>query len=234
MAHKEAYLFCSSKGIADEQLAKAEQERGRKRERTSEEPEAAGASKRIRSASVSSTISVSTISTNMTRSQSPRRSNSGGKRRLGSPSLSQSPFPNDSSRQDRRFPSVSRSPPSQPKAMDREKKRRRSSFSSVDSISSDDRRDNRRDSRRRDSSRSTRRRYQHMSPPMRGRRTESTSPKREARRIPSDRDPSREDFGNGGGSHRNDFKDHQPPARERSLSPFSKRLALTQSMNMGR
>src|SRR5271155_3798809 len=55
------------KGIADEQLAKMEQERGRKRERQSEDPEFGGASKRMRSASASS-VSVSTISTNLSQS----------------------------------------------------------------------------------------------------------------------------------------------------------------------
>jgi hypothetical protein len=33
---------------------------------------------------------------------------------------------------------------------------------------------------------------------------------------------------------RRDLQENKPPVRERSLSPFSKRLALTQAMNMGR
>jgi hypothetical protein len=212
------------KGVADEQLAKAERERerGRKRERQSEEPDSMGTSKRMRSASVSS-ASVSTISTNMSRSPSPQNS------RPRSTSFSRSPSQNRGGRQPRRLStSISRSPPPQPRTVD-EKKRRRYSYSSQDSRMSDDG-NVMQDSRERESSRSTRRKYRHVSPPARGRGTDSRSPQRGRRRV-SDHEPVRDDRKSG---HRNGFKETRAPARERSLSPFSKRLALTQAINMGR
>ncbi|CAG8949513.1 hypothetical protein HYFRA_00007743 [Hymenoscyphus fraxineus] len=97
------------KGVADEQIAKAEQERERKRERQSETPEIT--SKRRRSASISS-ASVSSISTTMSRSPSPRRSYAETRQRKPrSPSMSRSPaLRKDSSHQDRRYNSISQSP----------------------------------------------------------------------------------------------------------------------------
>ncbi|CZR60366.1 uncharacterized protein PAC_10262 [Phialocephala subalpina] len=196
------------KGIADQQLAKAELERGRKRERQSEDPESR---KRIRSAS---SASVTTIST---RSPSPPAD------RRKSISISESP--------QRRPKSTSLSPrPSHQRLPDSEKKRRRESYSSVDSYSSTERRA----SRERRSSRSTRRRFQQASPPVRGRKaTESRSPFRERRKLSNDRQRDghrgRDSFGDTVMSSSN----RPPPPRERSLSPFSKRLALTQAMNMG-
>jgi len=211
------------KGIADEQLAKAELERGRKRERASEDPELRGASKRMRSAS---SASVSTISTNLSRSPPPRQSTRNldeGKQR--SMSISKSPPRRDSRRNVARSHSLSKSPPPVQKLTDSEKKRRRASLSSGGSYTSGEGQD----SRERDSSRSTRRRFQELSPPARGRRTESRSPHRGRRRLSNDRRSGRNGFHNGGPV----LQENRPP-RERSLSPFSKRLALTQAMNMGR
>jgi hypothetical protein len=211
------------KGIADEQLAKAELERGRKRERASEDPELRGASKRMRSAS---SASVSTISPNLSRSPSPKPSTrkiDEGKRR--SMSISKSPPRRDSRRNVARSHSLSKSPPPVQKLTDSEKKRRRASLSSGGSYTSGEGRD----SRERDSSRSTRRRFQELSPPARGRRTESRSPHRGRRRLSNDRRSGRNGFHNGGPV----LQENRPP-REKSLSPFSKRLALTQAMNMGR
>ncbi|TVY90470.1 hypothetical protein LAWI1_G002690 [Lachnellula willkommii] len=209
------------KGVADEQLAKAEaeRERGRKRERQSDEPESAGEPKRMRSTSVSS---VSTISTNASRSPSPRQARPTG--------VSRSPSRTGLGRQDRRYSSISRSPPSRPKAT-HEKKRRRESYSSVDSPMSNTG-DHVPHSEERGSSRSTRRRYRQDSPPARGRKAEIRSPQRR-RRFSDDREPGRES--RNGGLNRNNFNDeNRRPPKEKSLSPFSKRLALTQSMNMGR
>jgi hypothetical protein len=214
------------KGVADEQLAKAELERGRKRERASEDPELRGASKRMRSASSASSASVSTISTNLSRSPSPRESTRNideGKRR--SMSLSKSPSRRESRRNVARSHSLSKSPPPVQKLTDSEKKRRRASLSSGGSYTSGEGRD----SRERDSSRSTRRRFQELSPPARGRRTESRSPHRRRRRLSNDRRSGRNGFHNGG-----PLSQENRPPRQRSLSPFSKRLALTQAMNMRR
>ncbi|KAA8571472.1 hypothetical protein EYC84_001472 [Monilinia fructicola] len=227
------------KGIADEQLAKLEKERGRKRERQNEDIEM-GAVKRRRSASSAS--SVSTISTNMSRSPSPietRRApdtyNSRSIRRSHSP-----PRPG-SSRLKQRSPSLSPSPPPRQDIRDSARKRRRDSFSSVDSYRSRDEQSMRgsrdsRDSRERANSRSTRKRFNDRSPEARGRRTESRSPYRTRRNISNDRrrfdeprikEERRESFASA--------EAHAPsPPRERSMSPFSKRLALTQAMNMGR
>ncbi|TVY38302.1 hypothetical protein LSUB1_G003692 [Lachnellula subtilissima] len=209
------------KGVADEQLAKAEaeRERGRKRERESKEPESAGKPKRMRSASASS---VSTISTNVSKSPSPQQARP--------TSLSRSPSRTGLGRQDRRYSSISRSPPSRPKTT-HEKKRRRDSYSSVDSRMSNTG-DRVPHSRERGSSRSTRRRYRHDSPPARGRNAEIRSPQRR-RRFSDDREPGRDSRNSG--LNQNNFNDeNKRPPREKSLSPFSKRLALTQSMNMGR
>lgn len=160
----------------------------------------------------------------MSRSPSPRRSYAEpGKRRPRSAGLSQSPAPNkDSSLQDRRYTSISQTPPP-PRANDLEKKRRRDSVSSVDSYISQDKKENTRPSRERGNSRSTRRRFQQVSPPVRGRNTESRSPRRGRGRVVDDREQNR-DKRNGG--------PHDGPPRERSLSPFSKRLALTQAMSI--
>ncbi|KAE9377968.1 hypothetical protein N431DRAFT_435131 [Stipitochalara longipes BDJ] len=218
------------KGVADEQLAKAEQERGRKRERQSEDPEARGAPKRMRSASHSS-VSVSTISTNMSRSPSPTEIPvNPAVRQPMRTSISRSPQPRKSglhqSRSLTRSPSISRSPPRPKHLTDSEKKRRRNSVSSAESYTSDDCQK----SRERTDSRSTRRRFQQISPPARGRRTESRSPYRGRRRLSNDRQRGRNRFSDGG-PPRDTYK---LPPRERSLSPFSKRLALTQAMNMSR
>ncbi|QSZ32056.1 hypothetical protein DSL72_001625 [Monilinia vaccinii-corymbosi] len=221
------------KGIADEQLAKLEKERGRKRERQNEDMEM-GAAKRRRSAS--SVSSVSTISTNMSRSPSPN-----GTRRAPdayssrSVRRSHSPPRPSSSRHKDRSPSLSPSPPPRQDIRDSGKKRRRDSFSSVDSYRSRDEQSVR-NSRERANSRSTRKKFNNRSPEARGRRTESRSPWRARRNSSNDRrrfdeprikEERRESFAS--------RKTHtSPPLRERSMSPFSKRLALTQAMNMGR
>lgn len=204
------------KGIADEQLAKVEmeRERGRKRERQSEDPEGV-ARKRLRSES--STSSVSTISTAMSRSRSPT--------------------PKQTSREDKsnspmrgiirtRSPARSRSPPHVAARLSDGVKRRRESISSVDSYSSADDQGPRRgeSGRERTNSRSTRRRYQKRSPSARGRQTESRTPPPRARR------PLSNNRQNGKSSEVTAGKESFL-RRERSLSPFSKRLALTQAMS---
>lgn len=218
------------RGIADEQLAKVEQERGRKRERQNEDLEM-GASKRRRSIS---SASVSTISTNMSRSPSPRQarpaSDTYDSRQSHSP-----PRP-ASSQHKRRTPSFSPSPPpSRQDIRNSGTKRRRDTSFSVDSYSSREEQDIR-NSRERTNSRSTRKRFNDRSPEVRGRRTESRSPHRGRRNFSHDR--RRFDEPRVKEERRESFvssETHAPrPPRERSMSPFSKRLALTQAMNMGR
>jgi hypothetical protein len=135
-------------------------------------------------------------------------------------------------------PKRSQSPPSRHHLTDSEKKRRRNSFSSADSYASRDGRSYRRGSRERASSRSTRRKFKELSPPVRGRRTESRSPNRDRRRGPSNdrRQPGGDEreqpsHGNGSQLPSNNPSNSRSAPRERSLSPFSKRLALTQAMN---
>lgn len=196
------------KGVADDVLAKSEIERGRKRDRQSEDPEIRTyvsvfqdikvnltlSRKRMRSAS---SASVSTVSTNLSQSPSPRRKKSHS---VSSPR---------------------QNVPSRPGLSDSEKKRRRDSYSSEDSY------DARTVSRERDSIRSTRRRFQQASPQARGRRpTESQSPTRERRKLSNDRQRGRGSLGDNSTTLTNNG-----PPKERSLSPFSKRLALTQAMN---
>jgi hypothetical protein len=187
-----------------------------------------------------SSNSVSTISTNLSQSPSPRPNRDTNIRRPRSASLSISPPPRNSFRHNRR-PPLSRSPSPRPRMTDSERKRRRNSGSSVDSYMSEDESASVRDSRERVSSRSTRRKFNQVSPPARGRRTESRSPYRGRRPLSNDRQrvydrsQDRDRFSNGGPPTRRDTReDTRAPPREKSLSPFSKRLALTQAMNMGR
>ena len=181
-----------------------------------------------------SSVSVSTISTSLSRSPSPQQ------RAKRSDSLEpiSARLPETHSR-DQSFPGrpTSLSPHRQRRALYSEKKRRRSSISSLDSYSSENRRSFGRESRERGSSRSTRRKFQQASPPARGRKTESRSPNRERRRLSNNRQHM-----NGRVQPRaidEAFPQHHETRRnagrprERSLSPFSKRLALTQAMNMG-
>lgn len=193
--------------MADEQLAKAEQERGRKRDRQIEETEGRDSSKRMRSAS---SDSVSTISTKSSQSPPGRAGNEPSYRKslLRSRSGSVSPHQRD--------PATER------------KRRRGSSVSSsagsyVSQINPAGRKEL-------DDLRSTRRRYSSQSPEARGRMTRSKirSPARERRELSNDR---RQDNGRGFRRKGRDDERESAAKRERSLSPFSKRLALTQAMS---
>lgn len=202
--------------MADEQLAKAALERGRKRERQSEEPDISVPTKRIRSKSVSS---VSTISTN--ESPSPIHRSRDQEIHSHQP-RSGTPNQDDPSHNRARTTSTPRS----------ERKRRRDSISSSDSYASGDQRG-------RANSRSTRRRYERVSQSPRGRRTENRSPHRGRGDSFVDRQNAGDGFSNNvrpNAEDRNRNNDSMQrlgrnvPQRERSLSPFSKRLALTQAM----
>ena len=182
--------------------------------------------------SASSSFSVSTIST---RSPSPGRSlenSKGGKPR--SISLSRSPLVKDGAR--RSSPaSMSISPSHRGRIPDYERKRRRDSSSSAGSYISDDARSSLRDSRDRVSSRSTRRKFKQLSPPVRGRMTESKSPHKDRRRLSNDRQRFEErERPVDSGPPQQILQENREIPRGRSLSPFSKRLALTQAMNMTR
>ncbi|KAL6805425.1 zinc knuckle domain-containing protein [Trichoderma sp. SZMC 28012] len=221
------------KGVADEELAKIETERERKRELEEREDELLDAGSRRRR-SVSS-HSVSTISTDASRdSRSPpprRRTRSPTPDRRGhSPDLasdrsySRSPSP---PRRERR--SVSRDSPS-PSREDLPRgdrgRRGQPSHGREDDVSPPrqrqrDQEPGRRHGRRRSWSDSRSRSPQQDDRPYR--RRDEDAPQRGGRRG-----------GRGGG--RGGGQGRAPPReapRERSLSPFSKRLALTQSMNMG-
>lgn len=232
------------KGVADEQLAKAEIERGRPQSRASPSPGAmpSESRKRSRSISTSSSGSVSTISTH--RSVSPKRA-----RRRGD---------------DPYFTSQRETPEYQSRAA----KRRHSSSSksksrSSRSISSADDAD--RSGQRRSSGANQRRRHRLSSPERRGRpdlhrgasrRTKSRSLSLDRSRIAKERKsltPASPNHSKGDRdyqvreshrfserpAHRSDRGENrrldggQPPRKERSVSPFSKRLALTQAMNRG-
>ncbi|QLI70722.1 uncharacterized protein G6M90_00g075390 [Metarhizium brunneum] len=208
-------------GVADEVLRKRAAERARQQEAEESDKESLPPSpKRRRSAS---SESVSTISTGDSRhSRSPRRrsrspppqrprqspdSVQGGGRRLLEQSLSRSPPP---AKQTRR--SLSR-----------------------DSLSPRNERQEQRYRDRKDPENEgvRPRRSRHRSPPRHHARESrrrisyaSNSPE------PQERQPPR---GQDHGSRHNDRgrgKDAEPP-RQRSLSPFSRRLAMTQSMNRG-
>ncbi|KAG9246288.1 zinc knuckle-domain-containing protein [Calycina marina] len=197
------------KGVANDMLAKMEEERGRKREKIDDED--SGSVKRRRSSS-----SVSTISTSMSRSRSrspPPRSHDNEPRGTKKSSLP----PRDAL--------------SVPAAND-QKKRRRSSVSSSDSYVSKSGEDQVGDYGERTDSRSTRRRYQDSSPRERGRRDSKEWPP-VRRGSPARRGPSADHKPVAPVREQMKPARHLPP-RERSLSPFSKRLALTRSINSGR
>ncbi|OQD77542.1 hypothetical protein PENDEC_c002G01391 [Penicillium decumbens] len=223
-----------SNGVADDILAKRDEERGRKRDLDREDTtDRQGRSpKRTRSLSSHSTNSVSTISTNRSPSASPVR-----RSRHGSPSNGRSVSP--------------------PKS----RKRRYSGASeSVSSYSSGARQRSR--SREWTEDRNIRRRRRESSPEERGRHRDSGHQRRSDRRsrsvdksrIAKERcsmTPSKTTDERSGtrsyrdrespsahvrpsGRSRQDHRARPDPPRERSLSPFSKRLALTQAMNYGR
>jgi hypothetical protein len=152
--------------------------------------------------SASSSVSVSTVSTGLSRSPSPPSKS----RMSASPQRPGSSYRHEIVKE---------------KPTDSERKRRRDSVSSADSYISEDRRVPRRGSRERTSSRSTRRKFTEFSPQARGRRTESRSRSPFRARRPLSNDRKRMNIVE---------QEYRAPPRERSMSPFSKRLALTKSL----
>ncbi|KAI0896620.1 zinc knuckle-domain-containing protein [Annulohypoxylon nitens] len=236
------------KGVADEELAKREAERAKKRELEDDGSENESP-KRRRSASYDS---VSSISTRRSASPPPRAQHSPA----GPPGVTKrgnvSPSPvrhaprkqlySSASDHERRYspsprrPARTRSPSDRPSQRSRSPSRdsspARSRYDSRDEVPRQRFQDNR---RRRYSSSPSR------SPPARDRRRfRSRTPDEPRRRG---RTPPRRHEENGGrnpaprhtdGGRRGGGPPPRQEQRERSLSPFSKRLALTQAMNAGR
>ncbi|PYH82129.1 hypothetical protein BO82DRAFT_383180 [Aspergillus uvarum CBS 121591] len=231
-AYKDAL---NTKESNKEPLTRHEEERGRKRDLDQVDPlhSPTHLSKRARSASSLSASSVSTISTSRSHSRSPSRRNERTR------SVSSRP----SGHRKRRYSDASSAP-------------------SVASYTSGER-GSRSRSREWSDDRNTRRRRRASSPEERGRprnmsrdggrrdrsRSHSVDRSRMAKSrrsvspslatgsdypAPSHRkaQPRAEPVSSGGG--RGPGQGPPPPRRERSLSPYSKRIALTQAMNLGR
>jgi hypothetical protein len=230
-------MLLLSGGVADEILAKQERERGRKRDLMDEDvPDLHDPSrKRARSISSSSSHSVSTISTNLSRSISPDlrsshrlpNSRDGDERaplaskdrpRKRRYSGSSSGYSHSSPAPDRRLS------PATEREMERNTRRKRRDASPTQ-------RGRSRDSSKRGSWRArSRSQSRERSRIVRGRRSMTPSSVREPTKTRHQREPDVR-RGQPANVRQDQFI---PPPRERSLSPFSKRLALTQAMNMGR
>ncbi|KAJ4125080.1 hypothetical protein NW768_009422 [Fusarium equiseti] len=231
-------------GVADAELAKADAERARKREREERDDEFIESSTE-RHRSVSS-HSVSTISTGASRSPSP------GKDRAASPKVrGRSPYSDSSRGRDRdgaqsRSRSFSSNRSRSPRVEPQNKRsvsgddrslgthERHNQYRSRDPLPSDRGSAHMKQSRRGSSgSRSPvdhrgRRDGGSRSPQSKGRRDER--PDRSGTLHERERPAPRGGFDgrrNGRGGH------HQENARERSLSPFSQRLAMTKAMKQG-
>ncbi|PTU22433.1 hypothetical protein P175DRAFT_0507278 [Aspergillus ochraceoroseus IBT 24754] len=228
-----------TKGVADGILTKREEERGRKRELDELDPRADRdhAPKRTRSTSSHSVSSVSTISTGRSRSESPRRERPTERPRSNRANSQSSPH--SWSRKRRHSDSSSdysvSSYSSEQKARSRSpewtggrntRRRRRESSPKERgrsrNVSHHEDRGNRSRSRGVDKGRIARERRS-MTP------AEAVAESNHQRRI-SPRAQPRGSYNDRGRDERNH---PPPPRRERSLSPYSKRLALTQAMNMG-
>ena len=252
-ASKETSDFLDRKGIADELLGKKAEERGRKRTQDENDPPL-GSRKRSRSSH--SSTSVSTISTNLSRSRSPSPRRSKSHRddayHTSQRTTSKPPFLKDATRKRQRSSSSSaasyssgssaeRPPASRHNVDDRNTRRRRSSIS-PDARGRDRdfyrKRGNRRSSSRNNSMDRSKvaRNRNSMTPGI----MNSNHDRHNEGRSQHVRDHERRYSNDNERYGRRDEKpaQHAPPPppirKERSLSPFSKRLALTQAMNMGR
>lgn len=230
-------------GIADEQLAKAEADRAKTRAPRSLSPESrlSPARKRSRSMSSGSEDSISTISTNRSRSRSRKRAN----RNAEDDNVTSQQVPHF-------WPSPSRSPP-------RKRKHDRVSSESVSRSPSRSQRRDHKSRRHRKSSPNDRgrsnahRRGSHRS------RSRSRSLSMDKSRVAKQRrsldegskvNGEEERMYRSGDARSSYHRDDRPsrrsngnaanypgpsaPRKERSLSPYSRRLTLTQSMNVNR
>lgn len=243
----EQNLTWRRKGVADELLAQKEAERARKRELEAEEEEIASRgspSKRRRSYSSDSVSSIST------RSPSPARANAPHQRRAR-PEAIRDASPQASHGRQRSVDSrdgLSHQPSVSPERAFSPKGKAPRRQHSISPYGGSQQRQGRREAHtNKDSAelnRPSREYTRSMSRSMSRSRSRSRSPTRSPARPSSRR-------GNAGaGQHRGredgprrEDRNHPqqpapprqpPPPRQRSLSPFSKRLALTQAMNGGR
>lgn len=225
------------KGLADELLSKREEERGRKRDRDVSDPLGGQdpSSKRARSESSHSMNSVSTISTSRSHSRSPPRHSDSHDRTGSHHSTARKRRYSDSS-SGRSVSSASSSEriysQSHEWTRDRNTRRRRQESSPGERGRP---RDQSRNSRQRNRSRSRDRGLI-----AKGRRSMTPDKlhgqghsRKHSRDNAAPSEPSHNRFQ--GRRPRHDPENPAPqPRRERSLSPFSKRLALTQAMNVGK
>ncbi|KAL4987581.1 zinc knuckle-domain-containing protein [Aspergillus falconensis] len=224
-----------TKGTADALLAQREAERGRKRElyEIDSPDNQSQAAKRTRSLSSASASSVSTISTNRSRSISTRRERY-EKTRGESKARSQTSHHlwskkrrYSGSSSDYSVSSYSSKERSRTRLPERNIRRRRRESSPRERGRP---RDISRDGSRRGRSRSH---SVNKGRVARGRRSltyEQTDPDQIYAERYTSRSQPKASYHERGGVER----DHaQPPPRQRSLSPYSKRIALTQAMNMG-
>lgn len=228
--------------MADEILAKRDEERGRKRDLDREDaPDGFGHSaKRARSLSSRSTKSVSTISTNRSASASPDRHSKHGTHDNGRRTSSVSPPPKSRKRRysdaSDNFSASSYSSGAQHRSRSREwtedrniRRRRRES--------SPGERGRHRDSGRHGPRKDRRSQSVDQSQIAKERRSMTPEAANNGLNKRSYRDrasPSGQTQPSQSGRSRQDPRARPAPPRERSLSPYSKRLALTQSMNLGR
>ncbi|KAL7896522.1 zinc knuckle domain-containing protein [Trichoderma sp. SZMC 28014] len=226
------------KGVADEELAKLEAERERKREREDREDELLDTgSRRQRSISSQSVSTISTDASRDSRSPPPKRRTRSPvtKRRDHNPKSASNRSYSADSASDR---SYSRSP-SPPRRQRRSASRDSRSPSREGTPESDRNRYGQPSHARRDDASPPRQRYDQGPGSRRGIRrggsdSRSRSPQRDDQPYRRRDDDNRPRGGRRGGGYQGQGR--MPPRdapRERSLSPFSKRLALTQSMNMG-
>lgn len=229
-------------GIADEVLAKREAERGRKRDHDTEDfdDRYGQSSKRARSLSSDSADSISTISTNRSASASPERRSRHSSHVNGRRS-SVSPPPGDTRK--RRYSDASDGYSAKSYSSDERQRSKSRSREWTDDRnirrrrreSSPEERGRNRDSKKHDSRR-TERRSQSVdkSQIAKGRRsmTPDASYVHSQKRTYRDREPLQDP--SQPGRSRQDPRARGGPPRQRSLSPYSKRLALTQSMNLER
>ncbi|POS76112.1 hypothetical protein DHEL01_v205491 [Diaporthe helianthi] len=223
------------KGVADEELAKKEAERARKRELDDDDGPSGREpiSKRQRSSSVDS---VSSISTRSSKSPPPRR--------RASPSPRQGQDFSPPSRRTRRSRSIdSASDASRTRSLTPDAEYRQQPGRQCESPDPLDRPGPRRGPRHESFEKVTHPPVPHNRrptvsddeepPPRRQKRHDSRSPGRsdpKDRRRPKGGYTDYRDRDDGRDRHRGPPPEPEPP-RQRSLSPFSKRLALTQAMN---
>lgn len=208
------------KGIADEQLAKFDEERGRKRETHSREYHKGSNLKRTRSIS-SSSVSVSTISTRSSLSPEPLPV----KAPKSQTSNDRSRLKESSSNTRRRSTTRTKMTTHQQSSHSVQKKRNREPSSDTTSPTPIEYRTSDR--------KSSRRRNQSIGSSPRDKMPRRKSPFKS--QNPSNLEICGDSKGALASTNINSKEDKvKSPKREKSLSPFSKRIELTKAMNMSR